>query len=85
MPSTILQTDRYVAVFNDKGFNCCLSTRNTQQGNKVWPEQDLNAAMVTWGFSHCLSRTETERALKMHTPPICFLLMLFNIKNIMCS
>lgn len=30
----VLQTDRYVAVFNDKGFNCCLSIRNTQQGEE---------------------------------------------------
>jgi hypothetical protein len=43
---------------NDKGFNCCLSIRNTQQGKKVWLYQDLNATMVTRGFSHCLNRAE---------------------------
>ena len=44
--------------------------------------------MVTRGFPHCLNRaedffhSETEKALKMHTQPICFLLMLFHVKNV---
>lgn len=69
-----------------KGSPVVCQLETLSRGRKYGPTGNLNAAMATRNFSHCLNRAESsfqsekEKALKVHMPPICFLLMFLNIK-----